>query len=352
MSKNYFLSGSVFATAIKCPGSLHFDVTANPFEKRNKGAKAGTEKHAEIENDLSLIERYLPASWNIAEMQKAKTLLPEIQLSGKYKTLTLGGKADLIAFDHKTLYVYDWKTGYQDVSDMDPEQLVFYAYVFLMNAKPAIRAGLTNVNVRYVNPDSNTSSAYLFKTAELIKTVEKHFEKILKDLEKPDQKALFAGMHCRYCKAQIVCPRLRKQLLGYANPKFRDVRTEDWTDEEIGLLPVAESIIKKVKDDIKTRIDAGLMQSGFEVTRAAGTRSFIYGVDAVEVAKRLQTDPIAVQKSDLLSPAELEKDFDINCLSDLIAQPPRRILKPVKREVEPKRGKASKKSKKAVKKQS
>lgn len=341
MSKKYFLSGSVFATALKCPGSLHFTVTANPFEKRNKNADAGTAKHDEIENDLSLVERFLPSSWNLNEMQATGRLSVEMKLSGSYKTLTIGGKADLLAVDSGTLYIYDWKTGWQDVSEMEPEQLLLYGYMAL-NIR--FVKNIENVHLSYINPDSGTSNGWRMTPAELVSTVEKHFENILKGIAKPGEKALVAGQQCRYCKNQTVCPRLKKLLTGYANPKFRDVLTENWTDEEIGLLPVAEKIIKSVKEDIKNRIDAGMQQSGFEVTRQAGTRSFIYGVDSVEVAARLGTDPIAVTKTDLLSPAQLEKDFDISCLSDLIVQPSNRFLRAKKKEVEKVAKKASKKT--------
>lgn len=349
MSKKYFLSGSVFATALKCPGSLHFTVTANPFEKRNKNADAGTAKHDEIENDLSLVERFLPSSWNLTSMQKIGRLSAEVKLSGAYKSFNLVGKADLLAVDSGTLYIYDWKTGWQDVSEMEPEQLLLYAYMALKEF-PLAKYVAKNVHLSYINPDSGTSNGWRMTPAELVKTVEKHFETILKGIAKPGEKALVAGQQCRYCKNQTVCPRLKKLLTGYANPKFRDVLTENWTDEEIGLLPVAEKIIKSVKEDIKNRIDAGMQQSGFEVTRQAGTRAFIYGVDAVEVAGRLGTDPIAVTETDLLSPAQLEKDFDISCLSDLIVQPSNRFLRAKKKEAEKVAKKATKKAAKKSKK--
>ena len=119
-----------------------------------KNAQDGVDKHAAIEKDISIVKNWLPENWQKMEVYQEYPL--ERVIDYKNFRLKISGKADACIKDTYTispngsrkLYLFDWKTGGSDVSDIQEEQLILYAFCALDKFKDFFES----VELVYVNP--------------------------------------------------------------------------------------------------------------------------------------------------------------------------------------------------------
>ena len=187
------LSGSIFNRALHCPASLKSEGQVNV---KNDNADRGTAIHARIATDDALLETLTGF--------KRSELHVEEQIDFPFGH----GTPDAWAFGHykkdqkKTLYVFDWKTGGQFVSDMDVAQQLFYAY--LIHKKHKI--WFDRLIIKLYNPDQKTWSTRVFDFSAM-----KEIEKDIKFISK-NPNLTVTGPHCVYCKRALYCADLTKRL--------------------------------------------------------------------------------------------------------------------------------------------
>ena len=175
-----------------------------------KNAQDGIDKHAAIEKDISIVKNWLPENWQKMEVYQEYAL--ERVIDYKNFRLKISGKADACIRDMVTvrpngsrkLYLFDWKTGGSDVSDIQEEQLILYAFCALDKFKDFFES----VELVYVNPELNTSMTRNYTPLEIESKVFNLIETIGKKLSE----GYNIGEHCQYCPARSAYPELLKQL--------------------------------------------------------------------------------------------------------------------------------------------
>ena len=281
----------------------------------------GINKHAEIEKDIRIVKNFLPENYESLEVYQEYPLERENTYKG-YR-LKVAGKADAIIFDkeNKKLYVYDWKTGGSDVSDMTDEQLILYAFCALE------KFAAMEVELIYVNPEMNTSMTKRFSIVEIHDKVLDMIETIGKKLT---EKAYTVGEHCQYCPAKSACPELLNQLKLLISPEVNGKAIETFSEMQLDLIKVGEKVIKELKDRLKAWLTFNSDKSlhGYTIANRPGIREFRIDAEMAIIAETLGIGLDDLFEKKIKSVKKLEDmGLEIEKVQDFIFQPSSKVLK-------------------------
>ena len=134
---------------------------------------------------------------------------------------------------------------------------------------------------------------------------------------------LSAGDHCRWCPGKVNCSALRQQTLAIARQEFAE---EDMTPElaaEVLASRIAiESYLKSVECWAHGQMDKGFSVPGYKLVNTLGNRR--YGIDEAEIVRRCRNRRFGkkqIYKTELLSPAQLEKVIGKELLAPMVERP-------------------------------
>ena len=281
----------------------------------------GIDKHAAIEKDISIVKNFLPSNYESLEVYQEYALERENIYKG-YR-LKVSGKADAIIFDkaNQKLYIYDWKTGGSDVSDMTDEQLILYA--FCAFEKFAAR----EVELIYVNPEMNTS---MTKKFDLVQIYDKVFDMIEMVGKKLSEKAYTVGEHCQYCPARSACPELLRQLKLLISPEVNGQPIENFSEIQLDLIKVADKVVDELKKRLKSWLVLNPDKSlhGYTLANRAGIREFRIDAEMQIIAETLGIGLDDLFERKIKSVKKLEDmGLEIEKVQDFIFQPVSKVLK-------------------------
>jgi hypothetical protein len=185
------------------------------------------------------------------------------------------GTCDLIIIADDLMWVIDLKFGKGvRVSAIDNSQLKLYAVGAV--EKYSILYDITTVRLMIVQPRLDAVSVWDIPTTELIEWAEGYV--------KPQAKLAYAGEGehmpgdwCRFCKAKVHCPALKKEALEFAAADFN--AEEPGTDLE--LLEVFEksdritNYLEAVKDHIYKEALAGKKFPGYKLVEGRSNRKIV-----------------------------------------------------------------------------
>lgn len=287
-----------------------------------KSAQSGTDKHAKIEKDISIVKNWLPENY------EAKTVLQEVAVETEIKhngyKLLVKGVVDCLIIDGKTLYVYDWKTGGSQVEDISEEQLILYA-IAAMRCYPM---NYEKIELIYVNPDMNSSMTRNFTPDEILEKVHLIIEAIAKKAEE----SFTVGSHCNYCPAKSACPELKKQMELLINPEVAGKRIELFTEKELDTIKLVESVAQEIKQRMITYLTLSPDKSlhGYILANRNGVRVLSNTADLNVVAEKLGVKVDDILSRDALSVKKLEdRGYDVNSIKEYIFQPTSKVLKKI-----------------------
>ena len=291
-----------------------------------KSMQDGIDKHAEIENDISLVKNWLPA--NFSEMEVLQEMDLESVVHYKNFKLAIKGKADAVIYDKKTftLYVYDWKTGGSQVEDLTEEQLVLYAFSAIEHFLKKEVQPVSKVGLIYVNPDLNTSMTKNFNPPE----IEKKVYEIIEKIGAKKKEGYNVGEHCLYCPAKSACPELLKNLQNLISPEVNAKPIEKFSEMQLDLIRVGAKVIDELKDRMKTYLTfhSDKTLHGYILADRRGERSFRQDADIKLVAETLGVKVDDLYEKKLLSVKKIEdKGLEITKVKDFIFQPTSKVLK-------------------------
>lgn len=222
------------------------------------------------------------------------------------------------------LIVVDLKYGRGKVVDVeDNPQLKFYglgALLAMPAGKPIKKVRLVVVQPRAgglpVREFHTTPGALLDYALDIIEAANRALQ--------PDPPAI-PGDHCRWCKAEGVCPGRREQALAVAQEEFAAVpKPELMTPEEMARvmdrLDDFEDWVRAFRAHVYRTAESGTTIPGYKLVPKRATRRFAYDDDTV--VQRLQALGVVLDDlydRKLKSPAGIEKVVGKKALpSDLI----------------------------------
>lgn len=269
----------------RCPGSLEFESRPYPMEVQSEDAKKGDIEHKKITDSLletgshPSVEGFLPID---------PLLFIEQVFRSEIDGYELYSRPDIIAVTKEkmaTLYILDLKTGYSDVTEMDPLQNIIAAFNFLSIYGPSQAFKIKRVICRFIGTETRLSTYDVFSPDE-IKARIKEFLNGVKKGAKAKKAILTTGSHCRFCARRTACPKLQKVLKEFANPKLRGIPVEELPVDLIRILPVADKIIDDFRKKLKQRLQDGILSNvaGVSLKYQNAPRSWDMSVDAETLA--------------------------------------------------------------------
>jgi len=265
------LSASRIPRVALCPGSLLAE-EALPPEPSGEAAARGTAIHELAE--VLLTERALPddtpqdllevamryVAEALKETETAKKRYVELDVTPALKTIhpSLGGTADLVAVGGGVLTVCDLKTGRVDVDPQWNPQLLTYALgaAIHLKAPPTVQ-----VRLCIYQPESGGWKEWSCYYADLMDWKESLIG-IANMAMKPDAPRNPSAEACKYCRAKVVCPKVRAVVSMIAAEEFK-VNKENVAD----MPPVSTTMLDEAElcmiwaDAVQTAARAQLAQN-------------------------------------------------------------------------------------------
>lgn len=280
--------------AKNCQGSLEFESKRYPLEKQSKDAKAGDDAHKVLTDELmkgqipKTLLPYVPPAFD--ELLVEEEMLVEDKKLG----FSFYARPDLRVVSKDSLYVLDFKTGFSDVAEMDPLQNILGAYLHLKTEKKA--KDIKRVVCRFIGTETGVTTYEVFSVLEIETVIKDLVTKLSKGL-KAKTPSLNTGTHCRYCSHRTHCPKLKKAIQEFTNPKLRGVDVEELPRDLVRLLPVADKIIDDFRKKLKERLEDGVVSDihGVSLKFQNSPRSWDLSIDIETLASITKKPKTAFQ---------------------------------------------------------
>jgi hypothetical protein len=287
-------------------------------ERQSEEAKKGIEEHEKL---TDAVKRGEIPNQLVGFIPEDATILVEEAFEESFYDVPFYARPDFVAIKDSTLYILDAKTGFADVTEMDPLQNIIAAALFIYTHKKG--KSIKKIICRYIGTETRLSTFDVFTPSQIAEEIGKYVEKIKKGLKEKKPK-LVTGSHCRRCKRRTACPKLQKAIKDFTNPKLRGVAVEELPVELIRLLPVADKIIKDFREQLKARLEDGMISDigGVSLKYQNAPRSWDPSVDAESLASLTKKPVDLFLDSKLRTVASLLNEFPEfeNKISNLIVQ--------------------------------
>ena len=307
-----------------CPGWVELAKTAPQIPRSNAAADRGNRIHDALErvyegeSSGDGIEPILnlPApdeiECGIQCMNAVEALLDEYDLTDylveQHVTIAddVGGTADMLAWNDKSIFVIDYKCGRVPVTYRD--QFLFLASVGMDDPKTA---GLFEGRVIY--------SAIIQPVVDLKAQVQKHSQEELHTFRVDMASAIkkvrdgyntgHPGDHCQYCPASPTCPQKYAQVQGAVSLDFKQAHA---LASAADMLVAVEQWAQGVRDELFAVLDTGNPVTGWKLVQKRATRKWDNESEAYAVLKNagLKAEDIVTPK--IKTPTQVEKLLKLN----------------------------------------
>lgn len=286
MTQHAVFSASGSHRWIPCPGSVELIKRVDFHEPSSPSAEEGTLAHEVLENiikDFPIPEKAdedMIAYANEA-IEYISNLVPLDPDNSEYR-VTIDwlikdqyGTADYRYYDvrEKTLYVFDYKYGFNPVEVIGNTQMAFYA-MDDATWKDVKNIVAVIMQPRAYHPDGRYRK-WEFTREELMK-IAVEFEKSHKLALLPNA-PLETGSHCKYCKARGNCPAIHERInelktILDADPPM----TGEQLGERLANIRELHELVDYAKSSLETqaihKMNSGETINGFSVVPNIGRR--------------------------------------------------------------------------------
>lgn len=343
-------SASGSARWLNCPGSIALSKQA-PEQRESPAALEGTRAHACLELILrnrkkigaaiKMAEKEYPEEGMIdhaitaveyiesrlSEYPEAKLLIEEEIDSSPFTCEGQFGTLDAaIVSEFDRLIVIDYKYGAGVVVDPQGEddrgnsQLVYYALGLSHKYNHNFsEVELVVIQPRAFVPDGNTIRSAVYTMDELL-SWEQVFLDGVKKAKDPLAKHS-AGSWCKFCPATLICPEVKDKAFKQAQIVFSDEKGLELIPEpkvlkvdNLGTILDAcdklDAWIEKVREYAHVALTRGFSVPGYKLVNKNAIRKWADIEKTTAEAHKRFGDGIFT-KPELLSPAQLEKQFKI-----------------------------------------
>jgi len=232
----------------------------------------------------------------------------------------LGGTLDVLSKHESRVVDFKYGKGVKVEADHNP-QLSCYALLYCRKHLGEIRdVTVTIVQPRIDHPLGPVRS--WVATKEYLEDLEERIRKVV-DGERAGE--LNAGDHCRWCPRAKDCPELFDLTLKLSERAFSEV-DEGLTPEKAAEVIKMETAVgvyfRAVKDWTKQQLEDGNEVPGFKLVETFGNRRYAADEDViVRKCRSRRFGKKAIYKTELLSPAQLEKVVGKQLVSTFTVRP-------------------------------
>lgn len=234
---------------------------------------------------------------------------PEKRVDLRWVDKEMFGTVDYHYFHEptKTVYVWDYKNGFDDVEAGTTPQLPFYALGDYERAERAV--------CFIVQPNAGGIKGVVYSKQELWNWV-LEFRRVAEECRKSDA-ARTPGVHCKHCPGHIICPEHKAETWStYQQAKQLMVTnpTADEIADEADAIDLAIELLKQRKKSVdlmayRMAYTYAHVIPRHKLIKGVSQRKFRNDEEIIAVCELQGVNPYATAK--LKSPAQLEKEINV-----------------------------------------
>lgn len=231
------------------------------------------------------------------------------------------GTCDCIMIRDDTLTIIDYKYGQGvAVSAVDNPQMKLYALGALNDY--GIAYEIKTVEMHIFQPRIGNISCYSLTADELMSWAENVVKPIAQKAIK-GKGGYCAGEWCKFCQHAGRCRQLTKTCTEYVETHSLRVALPVLAPHEVAevlqMEPLISLWIKRVKDQALTTMMDGGEIPGYKVVEGRGARAWTDEERVINTLDEADYDPKIYTKTELLSPAALEKAIGKKAAAELLS---------------------------------
>lgn len=231
------------------------------------------------------------------------------------------GTCDCILIQGNTLTIMDYKYGQGvPVDAKENSQMMLYA----LGALEAfgVAYDIEDVEMHIYQPRINNISVWGSKADGLLYWAEHTVKRIAAQAAQGKGKYR-AGVHCKFCPHAGRCRQLTKTCTEFVETHGQKVAVPVLAPHEVAevlaMQPTVDLWLKRVRDQaLTTMLDGGTIP-GYKVVEGRGSRSWTDEETVVNTLEGASYPPNVFTKTELLSPAALEKAIGKKATGELLA---------------------------------
>jgi hypothetical protein len=329
-TKQLNIRPSGIARTIACPASVRLSAQV-PYVESGEAAKIGTAIHALAEHcyqrdldpmwfvgkvyegilmtqeNCDFAQQHLKAIWDIEEELGEGTVQVEkflpYQESSAYK---IGGTADVIGIskEKRKLIIADLKTG-RGYVDAESDQLKLYSLAAMESG--GLYQDIDTVELWIIQPHHGEVRKHTMTTQELVDWEHYILTPAIENVLNPAFPPVPSDSACQYCNAKTICPAQANMVeVVYSAPPV-EVLTEEQISVLLTKFDMVEDYIKAVKEVAIKRMEQGAVIEGWQLAPKRAVRSWTSDEKAMEHLVFLGLRIHEITKTELLTPAQVEK---------------------------------------------
>lgn len=268
----------------------------------------GREYSGQVITEAEIDEAIVPALdayINFAEDHNITIEHPEMEVSISDE---IGGTSDIIAANDDTVFIIDWKFGYNPVSATDNAQGMFYAMCAMVDdATKHLFEGRDKLCTVIIQPTTGHILDASFYTKErLHEFLVEHTAAVEVDAMDLDLKCT-TGPYCKFCPAEAICPE-KTGAVRAALMLDPDSATAQQLPDMLRMADELSDWILRVRALAHEQAEMGVRINGYKLVDKRASRKWIDEAEALDVfkkARKLKLEDVTDIK--LKSPAQLEK---------------------------------------------
>ena len=329
-TKQLNIRPSGISRTIACPASVRLSAQV-PYQESGEAAKIGTAIHALAEHcyqrdldpmwfvgkvyegilmtqeNCDFAQQHLKAIWDIEEELGKGTVQVEkflpYQESPAYK---IGGTADVIGIskEKRKLIIADLKTG-RGYVDAESDQLKLYALAAMESG--GLYQDIDTVELWIIQPHHGEVRKHSMTTQELVDWEHYILQPAIENALNPAFPPVPSDSACQYCAAKTICPAQANLVEVVHSAPPVEVLTEEQISVLLTKFDMVEDYIKAVRDHALKRMEKGAVIQGWQLAPKRALRSWTSEEKAIEHLTFLGLRIHEITKTELLTPAQVEK---------------------------------------------
>lgn len=328
--KQLNIRASGISRTIACPASVRLSAQV-PYQESGEAAKIGTAIHALAEHcykrdldpmffankvyegiqmteeNCEFAMQHLQAIRDIEkELGEATVSVEKFLPYQETPIYKCGGTADVICIskDKRKIIIADLKTG-RGYVDAESDQLKLYALAAMESE--GLYQDIDTVELWIIQPHHGEVRKHTMTTQELVDWEHYILQPAIENALNPAFPPVPSDSACQYCAAKTICPAQANLVEVVHSAPPVEVLTEEQISVLLTKFDMVEDYIKAVRDHALKRMEKGAVIQGWQLAPKRAIRSWTSEEKAIEQLVFLGLRIHEITKTELLTPAQVEK---------------------------------------------